>query len=392
MTDADGVAFLLWCLPRLGLRWRGFRRVRRIVHRRLQRRLTEVGLPGVAAYRAYLEAHPEEWAVLDALCRIPLSRFYRDRAVFEWLERVGLPELGRLALGRGQTELRCWSAGCAAGEEPYTLALLWRLRLASGFPGLRLRIVATDADGDMIAQATRACYPPHALRDLPADLRAAAFVPSPEGVCLVEDYRRAVEFRVQDRRAAAPEGRFHLILCRNLVLTYFEEAWPRQVLARLADALEPEPGPGGLRRVEGVEDPRDRLRRKAGSRVGDDEPEPTGPLRGRSRLDPDLPAVHPGLTHGLAGIRQEIQQHLLEGRGVTEHRRQRAVQAGDDPDAVGGQGPLHHLDQLVHDEVEVDRAVLAGRLAGEGAQAAGDRGHPLGRPVEHLEIFPHAGR
>ncbi len=239
MTDTDGVAFLQWCLPRLGLRWRGFRRVRRMVYRRIERRLAELGLPDVAAYRAYVTAHPEESAALDALFRIPLSRFYRDRAVFAWLGDVVLPELSAAALARGRTELRCWSVGCAAGEEPYTLAIVWRLRVAPRFSGLRLRIVATDVDPEMIARATQGCYPSYVVRDLPPELAARAFTPSPAGLRLADAYRDDVEFRVQDVRVAAPEGRFDLILCRNLVLTYFDEALQQRTLAHLVDKLEP---------------------------------------------------------------------------------------------------------------------------------------------------------
>lgn len=253
--DADLVAFMQACLPRLGLRWRGFRKVRRIVRRRLERRLGELGLPDLAAYRAHLDARPEEWVVLDALSRIPVSRFFRDRAVFEFLEQVVLPELGAAAVARGRATLRCWSVGCAAGEEPYTLAIMWRLRVAPRFPGADIRVVATDADPEAIARAREAVYPPHVLRDLPLDLAARGFAPTPAGARLRAEYRQDVEFLVQDVRTTAPPGRFDLILCRNLVFTYFDDATQRRVLAQLVDSLEPggalvlgatETLPGGL--------------------------------------------------------------------------------------------------------------------------------------------------
>jgi chemotaxis protein methyltransferase CheR len=134
MTDNDGVRFLQWGLPRLGLRWPGFRKVRRQIYRRLDDRLKALQLADLAAYRAYLELHASEWEQLDALCRISISRFYRDKGVFECLERDVLPALARLATGRGHGTLACWSLGCAAGEEPYTVAILWRLRMPLTFP------------------------------------------------------------------------------------------------------------------------------------------------------------------------------------------------------------------------------------------------------------------
>jgi chemotaxis protein methyltransferase CheR len=68
------------------LRWQGFRKVRRQVCKRVDSRRRELGLPDVAGYRAHLEARPEEWAKLDQLCWIDISRFYRDRMVFQQLE------------------------------------------------------------------------------------------------------------------------------------------------------------------------------------------------------------------------------------------------------------------------------------------------------------------
>ncbi|MEE8226367.1 MAG: CheR family methyltransferase, partial [Kiloniellales bacterium] len=129
MRDEDCVRFLQWCLPPLGLRWAGYRRVRRTVCKRIERRRRELGLADAAAYRACLIADPGEWTRLDALCRISISRFYRDRAVFDHLVCDVLPNLATKAGRRADTALRCWSAGCASGEEPYSLAIAWRYAL-----------------------------------------------------------------------------------------------------------------------------------------------------------------------------------------------------------------------------------------------------------------------
>lgn len=239
VNDPEGVAFLQWCLPRLGLRWPGFRKVRRRVYRRVARRLQELGLPGVAAYRAYLDGHPEEWPVLDACCRIPISRFYRDRAVFECLGREVLPDLAGTAAAAGERELGAWSIGCASGEEPYTLAIVWHGRCAPRFPALRLRIVATDVDREGLARAERGCYAPSSLKDLPPELRAAAFTESGPELCVKPLYRSGIVFGEQDVRAAGPDERFHLVLCRNVAFTYFDEASQRETLRRIEDRLRP---------------------------------------------------------------------------------------------------------------------------------------------------------
>jgi chemotaxis protein methyltransferase CheR len=196
-----------------------------------------LGLLDLADYRTYLEAEPDEWALLDSVAWISISRFYRDRRVFEQIERQVLPQL---AASRGHGEIRCWSAGCAAGEEPYTVALIWHHSFSSQFPLLRLRIVATDIDPVALRRAERACYRPSSVRELPPPWRAGAFVEVAGELCLKDDYRHLVTFIRQDIRTQAPEGPFDLILCRNLVFTYFDETMQRKVLKVLSDRLTPD--------------------------------------------------------------------------------------------------------------------------------------------------------
>jgi chemotaxis protein methyltransferase CheR len=240
MAEETCVAFLQWALPRLGLAWPGFRRVRRQVCHRIGQRVQSLRLPGLTAYRDYLAEHPDEWAALDAFCRIPISRFLRDRSVFEHLAGSVLPELAGAALAREADEVRCWSAGCASGEEPYSLSLLWQFRLASRFPRLALRIIATDADGELLERARLGRYGRSSLRELPEPWIEAAFTRAGTRFDLRPHYQAGVEFRLEDIRQTIPAGPFDLILCRNLILTYFEDAVRRATLARILEVLRPE--------------------------------------------------------------------------------------------------------------------------------------------------------
>jgi len=236
MTDSEGVQFLQWCLPRLHLRWPGFRKVRRQVYKRINRRLQQLQLRNIDTYRDYLKDHPAEWATLETSCWISISRFYRDRSVFQYLESAVLPQLAQcVAAGQGQ-ELRCWSAGCAGGEEPYTLAIIWKQSLASRYPMLQFRVVATDIDPQAIQRAQRACYHASSVKQVPMKWRDRAFDTIDDELCLKDEYRASVMFRVQDIRERAPEGTFHLILCRNLVFTYFDENLQRQRYSGLQEA------------------------------------------------------------------------------------------------------------------------------------------------------------
>jgi chemotaxis protein methyltransferase CheR len=230
--DAE-VEFLQWALPRLGLRWAGFRRVRGQVCRRVRRRIAALGLDDLDAYRAYLESHPDEWEVLDGLTPITISRFYRDREVFARLEEDVLPALASAALAARRDRVRCWSAGCASGEEAYTLALMW------GDGRAPIEILATDVDATMLDRARTATYSASSLKELPRGLRERGFVHRDGLYALRPEPRRLVTLHEHDLRAPPPDGPFDLVLCRNVAFTYLAAERQRAVLRHLAKALRP---------------------------------------------------------------------------------------------------------------------------------------------------------
>ncbi|SDZ82079.1 CheR family methyltransferase [Microbulbifer marinus] len=233
------VAFLQWALPHLHMRWPGFRKVRGQVCKRLQRRIKQLGLEDVPAYRRYLTQHPEEWHTLDAMARITISRFYRDKEVFHYLTEAVLPALAQRARARGAERLHVWSAGAGAGEEPYTLAIIWQLQLQASFPDLHLHIIASDADANQCRRGQEACYPRGSLKDLPAEWLDTAFTFNAGRYCLKQRFRRDVEFRTEDLRKGVPKGPFDLVLCRNLAFTYFDAKLQRTTLDHIGTVMYP---------------------------------------------------------------------------------------------------------------------------------------------------------
>ena len=207
--------------------------------KRLRRRVLELGLGDLAAYRAYLEAHPEEWAVLEGMTHITISRFNRDRGVFARMAREVLPALARDAAARGADALEAWSAGCASGEEAYTLAIIWQLEMPRPFPGLAMRILATDADDAMLDRARRGCYDAGSLREVPDGWREAAFAKRDSGFWVGTPFREIVRLARHDIRHDPPGGPFDLVMCRNLAFTYFDAAGQRDAATRLAGAVRP---------------------------------------------------------------------------------------------------------------------------------------------------------
>jgi len=233
VNDGGCITFLQWALPLVGYRWSGFRRVYRQVCRRIAHRRRDLGLHDLAAYRRYLGDHPEEWRELDRLCRVTISRFGRDRGMWSRLTSEILP---RLAAESGGT-VAAWSAGCGAGEEPYTLAVAWQLVLAPRWPRLTLEVLATDIDDGQLARAVEAGYPPGALKELPDAWRDVAFETRAGLAYLQPQFCAAVRVAHHDVREAPPGRRFDLILCRNLAFTYFDEATQRAVATSFRSVL-----------------------------------------------------------------------------------------------------------------------------------------------------------
>lgn len=211
----DCVRFLQWALPRLRMRWAGFRKVRGQVCKRIRKRMRALGAESFDAYRARLERDPGEWRPLDACCRVSISRFYRDRALWE-----------RLALRPG---LRVWCAGCASGEEPYTVAI--------ACPGAR--VVATDSDPRLLERARKGVYRGSSLEELPQEWRDRAFTKEGDVHAIRPEFKKGIEWRLEDIRETMPDGPFDLVFCRYLAFTYFDEELQREILEKLRARLAP---------------------------------------------------------------------------------------------------------------------------------------------------------
>jgi chemotaxis protein methyltransferase CheR len=238
MKDESCISFLQWALPRLQMRWPGFKKVRGQVCKRLARRLDELELTDLKRYRMYLEDNPLEWHILDSLCRITISRFYRDKGIYDSLCSHILPKLTENALRQGNKNLSCWCIGSASGEEPYSVSLLWDLSGVND-QGLDLNILATEVDQLMINRARNGCYPASSLREMPIDLITQAFFRKKELFCIKKQYKERVQFMQQDIRNTLPDSTFNLILCRNLVFTYFSRELQKEIINKIILCLKP---------------------------------------------------------------------------------------------------------------------------------------------------------
>jgi two-component system CheB/CheR fusion protein len=204
--------------------------------RRIGRRMAVTHNRTLEEYRDHLQAHPEEVGELVMALLIKVTEFFRDPEAFDYLRREVLPALLERGRERGRS-LRLWSAGCATGEEAYSLALLMADMLGAELPEWNLRIFATDLDGAAITFARRGLYPENVGRHLPADLRARFFEDAPDGgLRISKGLRQVVIFGQQDLSRGVPFPRIDLVVCRNLLI-YFKPELQQDVLDLFAYSL-----------------------------------------------------------------------------------------------------------------------------------------------------------
>jgi two-component system CheB/CheR fusion protein len=203
--------------------------------RRIQRRMADTGQTTLAAYHTYVESHPEEYQRLVSSFLIKVTSFFRDPELYDYLQRHIIPDL--IAYARAHDgELRVWSAGCATGEEAYSLAILLSEALGRDSDSVRVRVFATDLDGAAIEFARRGVYPEAALTDLPPELVTRYFVQIDGEYQVTKRIRSMCIFGQHDLAERAPFPRIDLLVSRN-VLIYFTSELQRRVLQLFAFSL-----------------------------------------------------------------------------------------------------------------------------------------------------------
>jgi two-component system CheB/CheR fusion protein len=198
--------------------------------------MEEVGANGFESYHAFLQAHPEEFAALLNALLLNFTSFFREADAWEGLRERAIPYIVDRPYEDGSNEIRIWSAGCASGEEPYSLAMLFAEALGMDAFLRRVRIYATDLDDEALSVARRAAYSPEEVQEVPPVLLAKYFTARGDKYVLNPELRRSIVFGRHDVVRHAPIGRVALLVCRN-VLTHLDDEVGLQVLPRMHFAL-----------------------------------------------------------------------------------------------------------------------------------------------------------
>ncbi|MFL5692371.1 MAG: CheR family methyltransferase [Ktedonobacteraceae bacterium] len=205
--------------------------------RRISRRMVVTHNRTMQEYLEDLKMHPAEVGELVKAFLINVTQFFRDPDAFAYLKSDILPQLITQARERNRV-LRVWTAGCATGEEPYSLAMLLTDLLGAELPEWSVKIFATDLDETAVTFARRGLYSENLLKGVPPEYRDRFFERVDHGYRVNKTLRQMVIFGQQDLAKNAPFPRIDLLLCRN-VLIYFTPELQDYVLNRFAFSLSP---------------------------------------------------------------------------------------------------------------------------------------------------------
>jgi two-component system, chemotaxis family, CheB/CheR fusion protein len=207
------------------------------IRRRIERRMSATRSTSISAYRALVDSQSTEATKLLDELLIGVTSFFRDPAVFDVLARTAIPELlERIPPGQ---PLRVWVAGCATGEEAYSLAMTLREAFdARGIRNAPVQIYATDLDEAAIARAREGYYPPSIAEQVSAARLARFFVADSHGYRIKSTIREQVIFATHDVLTDPPFTRMDIVSCRN-VLIYLSPALQRRVLTLFHHSLTP---------------------------------------------------------------------------------------------------------------------------------------------------------
>lgn len=212
---------------------------RATVLRRIERRLQVNVLKDLPSYRDYLREHPAETALLLDDMLISVTSFFRDRVAFEALERDFIPEL--FDARSEENPLRAWVAGCATGEEAYSLAILFAERAAETGSADHYQVFATDIDQGAITTARAGTYPSTVIADIPPNRLRRYFSRERDSVRINKSVRDRVLFAAHNLLRDPPFSRLDMVSCRN-VMIYLDRAVQASLLEVFHAALRP----GGL--------------------------------------------------------------------------------------------------------------------------------------------------
>ena len=214
-----------------------------MINRRLQSRCEAANTKNFTDYLAHLKENPAEVDTLIDALTITVSMFFRNPLTWEFIAHQVLPSLCYTKLAGNNREFRVWSAGCATGEEPYSMAILLSELQSREAAGFETTIFATDQEKKAIQFARKGIYDKASVKEVKLGILNKYFKQEEESYKLLPEIRQGVNFSQYDLldpgNYAPPEsvfGTFDLILCRN-VLIYYQPEYQEKIFNKLYRSL-----------------------------------------------------------------------------------------------------------------------------------------------------------
>lgn len=203
--------------------------------RRIDVRLRATGVHGYLEYMAVLKKDPSEYDRLFDALTINVTNFFRDKSAYRIIEDTVIPELVSSKKREGKRIIRVWSAGCASGEEPYSMAILFHKILGERIGDYLISIYATDIDDKVMEKAKRAEYEAGTVSGVDEKILRRYFNCNLK-YNLKEEIKQMVRFKRHDLISDRPLAHLDIILCRN-VLIYFSRGLQMRLFGEFYEAL-----------------------------------------------------------------------------------------------------------------------------------------------------------
>ena len=227
--------FLKEAAQLLGLHWRCFRR--RGIKRKVEHQIVENSFSNFEQYLFRVKGDPSELNYLSKILTVTISRFFRDKEVFNLIGEAIIPAIIK---NKNDGDLKIWSIGCASGEEPYSFSLLWKERFEKVWPKIRPSILATDIDEKLLQRAKEGRYRKNSLKEVAPEILRDYFKMDDRFYVLDSAVREGVVFRRHDIIHEEPFSEMDILFCRNLAFTYFSKECQIDVLKKIASSLRGE--------------------------------------------------------------------------------------------------------------------------------------------------------
>jgi len=206
---------------------------RSILESRLKERLREKKSDSLQDYYKLLLRDRDELKTLLDSVTTNLTRFFRNQAHFDALEKYIVPELIKMRGPAGDRKLRIWSAGCSTGEEPYTIAMLLKDILPMGWS---FEVVASDISLKSLMVGKEGFYADARIPGIPEPFLAKYFEKKPGGYQIKDDLKRTVRFDYHNMKNDSGLRNLDVVFCRN-VLIYFDEAAQKAAIERFWNSM-----------------------------------------------------------------------------------------------------------------------------------------------------------